>query len=82
MENNSSEPLITSMAELVSVNGAVGRATPNLTGAINESAVSHNSSTANLISAWKTFLHFIKGCEAWLVLKIQKIKISFSTCFR
>jgi len=52
------------MAELVSVNGAVGRATPNLTGAINESAVSHNSSTANLISAWKTFLHFIKGCEA------------------
>lgn len=61
IENNSSEPLITSIAELVKVNGAVGLATPNLTGAIKESAVSQSSSTANLIKAWNILRHFISG---------------------
>lgn len=52
---------MTSIVELARVKGAVGRATPSRTGAISESAVSHNSSTASLISAWKTLLHFING---------------------
>jgi len=42
-------------------NGAVGRATPSLTGAINASAVSQSSSMAILIRAWKTLLHFTNG---------------------
>lgn len=33
-----------SLGEVAKENGAVGLATPNLTGAIKESAVSHNSS--------------------------------------
>lgn len=53
--------LITSIVELARVKGAVGRATPSRTGAISESAVSHNSSTASLINAWKTLLHFTSG---------------------
>lgn len=34
--------------------GAVGRTTPNLTGVIKESAVSHNSMIASLCKVWKT----------------------------
>lgn len=71
VENNSSEPLITAITELVNVNGAVGWATPNMTSAIREFLVSHNSFTVSLISVWKTFRHFIEGCEAWLVLQVK-----------
>ena len=42
-------------------NGAVGRAAPSLTGAIRELATSHSSSTAMLMSAWNTRLHFTSG---------------------
>jgi len=52
---------MTSIVELARVKGAVGRATPSRTGAISESAVSHSSSTASLINAWKTLLHFTNG---------------------
>lgn len=53
--------LMISIVELARVKGAVGRATPSRTGAISESAVSHSSSTASLINAWKTLLHFTNG---------------------
>lgn len=52
---------MTSIVVLASVKGAVGRATPSRTGAMSESAVSHSSSTASLISAWKTLLHLTNG---------------------
>ena len=41
--NSCSLPLIASFNDVEYVNGAVGLATPSLTGAINESAISHNS---------------------------------------
>lgn len=69
--NNSSEPLMISLAEEASVNGAVGRATPNRTGAIRESAVSHSSSTASRIIERNTRRHLLKGC-VWL-LKLDNI---------
>lgn len=43
--------LMTSIVELERVKGAVGRATPNLTGAIKLSPVSHNSSTDSFTKA-------------------------------
>jgi len=42
-------------------NGAVGRDTPILTGAMSELAISQSSSIAMLIRAWKAFLHLTKG---------------------
>lgn len=42
---------------------AVGRAVPILTGEIRASAVSHSSSIAMLMRAWKTLLHFTSGCD-------------------
>lgn len=64
-------PLITSTVELKSVKGAVGRATPCLTGAINESAVSQSSSTESFINAWKTLLHLTNGCDMLFRLKME-----------
>lgn len=61
---------MTSMVELESVKGAVGLATPNLTGAIKLSAISHSSSTANLIRAWNTLLHFTRGADRPVLLWI------------
>jgi hypothetical protein len=60
---------ITSMVELERVNGAVGRATPSLTGAMRLSAISHSSSTASLMSAWNTRLHLTSGVDRLLVLQ-------------
>ena len=48
---------------VTSVKGAVGRDTPMRTGAMRESAISHSSSTAMLISAWNTRRHFTSGCK-------------------
>ena len=50
----------------VSVNGsgAVGRATPSLTGAKSALAVSQSSSIAMLIKAWKARLQRCNGCTA------------------
>lgn len=59
---------MTSMVELESVNGAVGRATPKRTGEIKLSAISHNSSTASFIKAWNTLLHFPNGVVGGLGL--------------
>lgn len=50
-----------SLGDVASEKGTVGLATPNLTGAIKESAVSHNSSIAIFDKAWKTLLHFPNG---------------------
>lgn len=61
--------LMTSIVVLESVKGAVGLATPSLTGAIKLSAVSHNSSTAILISAWNTRLLFTRGADSPATLK-------------
>lgn len=55
--------VIISLMVLAKLKGAVGRATPNLTGAIKESAVSHNSWIASLMSERNTFLHLLMG---WL----------------
>ena len=60
-----------SIVELARVNGAVGRATPSRTGAISESAVSHSSSTASLINAWKTLLHFTNGWDMLFNLEVN-----------
>ena len=64
--NNSSLPWTASMCELTKENGAVGRVTPILTGAISESHISHSSSTAMLIRAWNTRRHLIKGWDTKL----------------
>ena len=58
-----------------SENGAVGLATPSLTGAIKASAVSHSSSMAKVIKAWKTLLHIIRGWAFALKRKIHNIYI-------
>lgn len=50
-------------------NGAVGLATPRRTGAISASAISQSSSTAKVISAWNTRLHFINGWVTALTLE-------------
>ena len=42
--------------------GAVGLATPSLTGARRALPVSHSSSMEMLISAWKTLLQACRGC--------------------
>lgn len=66
---------MTSMVELESVKGAVGLATPSLTGAIKLSAISHSSSTASLIRAWNTRLHFTSGADRPAVLWITHEQI-------
>jgi len=58
-KNNSSEQFIASCIDEIELNDAVGRATPNLTGAIKASAISHNSSIAIGNKAVKTRLHFL-----------------------
>lgn len=56
------------------VNGAVGRTTPSLTGAIKASAVSQSSSIAIFSRDWKTRLH-VWMCREWEdVLKEEKEK--------
>ena len=53
-----------SMLAVARVKGAVGRNTPILTGAIRESAISHSSSIAMVISALKARLHLTRGWQA------------------
>lgn len=53
-----------SMLAVARVNGAVGRSTPILTGAIRESAISHSSSIAIVISALNARLHLTRGWQA------------------
>jgi hypothetical protein len=52
------------MLAVASVNGAVGRKTPILTGVIRESAISHSSSIAIVIRALKARLHLTNGWQA------------------
>lgn len=57
--------LIISLLDVAREKGAVGLATPNLTGAINESAVSHSSSTESLTKERNTLRHLLTG-KFWL----------------
>lgn len=57
--------LMTSLLEVASENGAVGRATPNRTGAMRESAVSHSSSIESFTRERNTRLHLLIG-RFWL----------------
>ena len=63
------------MLDVTSENGAVGLATPIRTGAMRASAVSHNSSTAMLIRAWKTRRHLTSGCDILMLLNKKQTKM-------
>ena len=54
---------------VLKLKGAVGLATPNLTGASKALADSQSSSTAMLMSPWNTRLHF---CMGWLMLEVAE----------